>query len=424
MTEHFVVLVTTSPSLHPSTRELATRLACRGNAVLLFLHIVPFSGSDGEAMLYSAVGVMSGTHEAWLGRQVPSRAEVRYRHRLAAGDPEQIVARFVAEHEVDLVVAEQPPRRWLSPALWRGFAERLVWQMPCPVVISGPRFLRSMPSPPPPAPRGLTHTNAADLLRTTVEARVEAVRCWMDHMADAVHRVAQSLVVRDAAASVGGTGLFDARVEQRLRVALDEHQWALHAQGWQLSVGEHSWGSGLVMPRLGSGLAAFLDRVHEHGSSTSLPLAVDVELDRLVLLAGAMVGGDGGLLLLAFDAETDFLRILGQPGPFPSFETYAFDEAGVMLSNSRFPDQLLQAGLLPAEGQQTPLRLRVAEPSDEPKERWPLTRMAEQATRQRDGFDTRGYRDYRGAQVVGAWRWVPEYGFGVTAELDRAAAYA
>ena len=61
----------------------------------------------------------------------------------------------------------------------------------------------------------------------------------------------------------------------------------------------------------------------------------------------------------------------------------------------------------------------MAEPSEGPSEQWPLTHMARQAIRRQDGFDTRGYLDYRGTLVVGAWRWVAAYGFGVTAEVDQ-----
>jgi hypothetical protein len=136
---------------------------------------------------------------------------------------------------------------------------------------------------------------------------------------------------------------------------------------------------------------------------------------------------------LTLDAGRDFLRILGQPGPDPSIETYAFDADGLMLSNSRFPEELRRAGLLPDDRRlQTPRRLRISDPgtdltSDGAGREFtrspdlPLTRMAQSATAGEDGRDFEGYRDYRGVEVIGAWRWVPEYGFGVTAEMDRAA---
>ncbi len=423
MKDHYVVLVTTAPSLHPSTRQLATRLAHRSHAVLLFLHVLPFRRSDGEAMLHAAAELRGGHDEAWVRTLTPSDAGVRFRHRVEAGEPEEIVARFVEAHNVDLVVAEEPPRNWVSEALWRGLAERLIRQVDCPVVIGGPGFLRTAPPAPLPARSPLADTTVAEMLRAMVEARVEAVTCWMDHAADAARRVANAPTV-DLAATLASRagGRIDRRLERRLQVEMEEHRRALQAASWQLVVGPHGWSSDPALPLNDPALARFLARVHQRGHSTSLPLAVGKAHGGLVVLAGATVADGQGTLVFAFDAESDFLRILGQPGPHPSFETYAFDDRGMMLSNSRFPDHLLAAGLLPS-GHQTPLRLRVAEPSDGPVEAWPLTRMAQQATHHHDGFDTRGYLDYRGTPVVGAWRWVAAYGFGVTAELDRDAAY-
>ena len=50
--------------------------------------------------------------------------------------------------------------------------------------------------------------------------------------------------------------------------------------------------------------------------------------------------------------------------------------------------------------------------------------MAALAIAGQDGIDIDGYRDYRGVRVIGAWKWLPEYGFGVVTEVDSAEAYA
>jgi hypothetical protein len=245
----------------------------------------------------------------------------------------------------------------------------------------------------------------------------------MDRSAQSVARIAASDTLQ-AVVRIAGAGSTDAGLQRRLLVELDEHQRALRARGWRLATADQAWGNNDLVPPDGAALAAFLQRVQSSGCSTSLPMALDDDLQRLAILSGAqVVSRAGGLLVFAFDAQDDFLRILAQPGPLPTFETYAFDAAGVMLSNSRFPDHLLASGLLTAEGEQTPLRLRIAEPSDGPVEAWPLTHMARAATSHQNGVDTRGYLDYRGTRVVGAWRWIPEYGFGVAAEVDHAAAY-
>ena len=34
-----------------------------------------------------------------------------------------------------------------------------------------------------------------------------------------------------------------------------------------------------------------------------------------------------------------------------------------------------------------------------------------------------GYRDYRGVKVVGTWKWVDDFDFGITTEIDVADGY-
>jgi PAS domain S-box-containing protein len=59
-----------------------------------------------------------------------------------------------------------------------------------------------------------------------------------------------------------------------------------------------------------------------------------------------------------------------------------------------------------------------------PRDKQPLTRMAQSATAGKSGSDLDGYRDYRGVPVVGAWLWDGEYGFGITTEIDVEEAFA
>lgn len=425
MKDHFVVVVTTAPMLHEPTRELATRLAVGANAVLYFLHIVPLRRDDGEGMLHAAVDLAGSGAEAWLRRQRPAASNVRFRHRFLTGEPEELVAQFVAQHDVDYVVVEEPPRGKISELLWRGFAERLIRGLSCPVVIGGPRFLSAPGTPQVVTTAALPATTVSGLLNAMVDARVQSLRRWMDHAADSTERVVTSRTVQRFAqlAARDRRMVMGADVEL-LRVELDEHRQALRAVGWQLTVNDATWSNQMCEPLAGGAHAAFVERVNANGHSTSVPLPVDGPGDRVVILAGARVAAQGeGLLVFAFDAEEDFLRILGQPGPLPSFETYAFDGDGLMLSNSRFPDHLCKVGLLPAEDVQTPFKLRVAEPSPSPRADWPLTKMARRAVQNEDGSDTLGYLDYRGTSVVGAWRWLAEYGFGVAAEVDHEAAF-
>ncbi|HEY6546957.1 MAG TPA: serine/threonine-protein kinase, partial [Vicinamibacteria bacterium] len=100
----------------------------------------------------------------------------------------------------------------------------------------------------------------------------------------------------------------------------------------------------------------------------------------------------------------------------------------------RFTDQVQELGLLPPEaGGRTTAVLEVRDPGSAllpgaahatPQKTWPLTWAVAEAVAGRAGVNANGYRDYRGISVVGAWEWLPEWGFGVVTEIDRDEAYA
>jgi hypothetical protein len=131
--------------------------------------------------------------------------------------------------------------------------------------------------------------------------------------------------------------------------------------------------------------------------------------------------------------EDQFTRILQVVRFGQSGETYAFDRNGLLLSQSRFDEDLKQLGLLadlPESRSILTVEIRdpqvnVAEgnrPSLRRAEQ-PLTRLAADAVQGKDGFDADGYRDYRGVPSVGAWRWLPDYDFGIATEVDAAEAF-
>jgi PAS domain S-box-containing protein len=112
-------------------------------------------------------------------------------------------------------------------------------------------------------------------------------------------------------------------------------------------------------------------------------------------------------------------------------ETYAFDRNGLLLSDSRFSESLREIGLLTPGHSDLTLELR--DPGVDladggrprlPRKDQPLTRMAQSATRGESGSDLKGYRDYRGVPVVGAWLWDDALGFGIASEIDVDEAYA
>ncbi|GAA4461953.1 serine/threonine protein kinase [Novipirellula rosea] len=140
-----------------------------------------------------------------------------------------------------------------------------------------------------------------------------------------------------------------------------------------------------------------------------------------------------GVLGMQIRPEREFTQILqlGQVGS--SGETYAFNSEGLMISNSRFDEELILLGLLPdREQSQSMLELRVRDPGvdmtrgERPEVRrsqLPMTKNAAEALAGNSGIDVDGYRDYRGVAVIGAWTWLPKYGIGVTTEVEAAQAF-
>lgn len=134
------------------------------------------------------------------------------------------------------------------------------------------------------------------------------------------------------------------------------------------------------------------------------------------------------VVALRIRPDQDFSRILNVGRYGKTGETYAFDDRGVMLSQSRFEDQLKTLGLLPDQDHvRSVLAVEIRDPqvdlttgarSTLRRAEQPLTRMAADAVAGNKGIDVVGYRDYRGVPSLGAWEWLPEYSFGVATEID------
>jgi serine/threonine-protein kinase len=160
----------------------------------------------------------------------------------------------------------------------------------------------------------------------------------------------------------------------------------------------------------------------------------------------APIRSDSGapVAALAMGVETDreLETIFSAARPGNSAEAYAVSDDGLMLSSSRFSDELIAAGVLPATGTASSAFLvPVRDPGGElaqghvPKleaAARPLTQAAALAVAARGkmtDYDRRGvitepYRDYRGSEVIGVWRWLPDYDFGVIAEISTSEAFA
>jgi len=148
------------------------------------------------------------------------------------------------------------------------------------------------------------------------------------------------------------------------------------------------------------------------------------------MFLAAPVREEGGnviaVMTLRFNPAHDFSRVcrLAQVGR--SGETYAFDRAALLISQSRFEDNLVQIGLLP-KGKSSILSVRISDPGanlleghqpSTPPDKQPLTYMAASAVSGLAGINADGYRDYRGVRVLGAWLWDERLNIGLATEID------
>ncbi|MDC0336161.1 transporter substrate-binding domain-containing protein [Pseudodesulfovibrio sp.] len=180
----------------------------------------------------------------------------------------------------------------------------------------------------------------------------------------------------------------------------------------------------------------FLDQVFQ-GKTIFIP-PIKVENDHegehgkgvlsLVSMVAPIKGVDGqviGALILNYDANEDYQRIISLGRVGSSGETYAFDKNGSLVTESRFNDLLQEMGLV-EEGQAGMLHLRIADPGGNLLEGHaldkdsvlPYTLSVQSALGRQSGLNIEGYRDYRGVTVFGAWLWDEELGLGMVTEID------
>jgi|GEM_PF-1236372 len=140
-----------------------------------------------------------------------------------------------------------------------------------------------------------------------------------------------------------------------------------------------------------------------------------------------------GVLALRMFPEEVFTNIFEIEHEGKTGEIYAFNSSGLMISKSRFESQLKEMGVIKNTDEiNSILNVRLHDPgidltlerqSNGTNREMALTRMAKSALKGETGYDFDGYIDYRGVDVVGAWSWLPEFGFGVANEMDFDEAY-
>jgi PAS domain S-box-containing protein len=201
-----------------------------------------------------------------------------------------------------------------------------------------------------------------------------------------------------------------------------------------------------LLERVFKGQIIFVPPVHLSNSATISGNGSDDVLPTMYF-AGPLQNADGeivAVMLQQIDPAKGFSKVLQFSRVGESGESYAFNSAGILLSESRFDHHLREIGLI-APDHHGILTIEIRDPGGNMVEGFrpdlnrslqPLTLMAQNAiamqgrgVHKRAGINENsietnlnGYNDYRGVPVVGAWLWDAGLGFGIASEMDVAEA--
>jgi len=298
-----------------------------------------------------------------------------------------------------------------------------------------------------------TRGELAARLQTLLQADVNALRLWFTERQYAAKSFASDARVEAAIMQLAALAqdpratpqsLADSAPAQTLRHYLQPLLEAQEYLGYVVVAPDKrilaTTGPEEIGVRAPTAYNLFLNKVLEGQLATSRPFVSQTNLSRRVegptmfVAAPIKTTNDvvAAVLGLRMRPEKEFTSIfsvaqIGQTG-----EAYAFDRSGLMLTATRFDQSLKTLGLIPPGRTNTAiLNLKLLDPEGElhpgvphpkPRSQLHLTRMAASATMGNNDFDVRGYRNYRGLKVIGAWAWLRDCGMGVAAEqsLDEA----
>jgi tRNA A-37 threonylcarbamoyl transferase component Bud32 len=271
----------------------------------------------------------------------------------------------------------------------------------------------------------------SDARSLAADVRIEAAIVELAEIAK-ITNVSQELLTNSAAAKT---------LQQHLRPVIEAQRYldyVVIGADKRILASTHPRVVTRTAPR---GYDSFVDRALRGHSSVSRPFAREATLSQRAegptMFVVAPVNPAGGkavaVLALRMRPEEQFSQIFSVARMGDSGEAYAFDRRGIMLTASRFEDELKRLGLVPKEPEATAiLNLRLLDPEvnmergEQPKKArrdMHLTKMAAAAVLGDDGVDVVGYRNYRGVKVVGAWAWLPEYGIGIATEVSTEEAF-
>jgi eukaryotic-like serine/threonine-protein kinase len=292
-----------------------------------------------------------------------------------------------------------------------------------------------------------TRAELAARLKTVLNADVNALRLWFTEREFDAKSFASDARIQGAIAELAALAK-DTNVTS-VALANSAAARALHAQLQPLLEAQDYLAYVIVSPdkrilaathpdvvgaRAPRSYDLFLNKALDGQLAASRPFARRLDLDEQVegptMFVAAPVKSTNGdviaVLSIRMRPEKEFSSIFSVARMGETGESYAFDRTAHMLTVTRFDPELKTLGLIPPGRENTAIlnlklldpgqELRPGDPPGKPRDQLNLTRMAASATLGESDYDVRGYRNYRGVEVVGAWAWLHDYGMGVATE--------
>ena len=245
-------------------------------------------------------------------------------------------------------------------------------------------------------------------------------------------------VIRQALIKMFQQKNISAQQRFKLRLLLAERIFPQHYSGFYLigknrhmlvSMKENETGMDapapalLAIKRLQEGEPSVITHAFQYHGSISMWL-----LKPVMDMQGSIIG----YFALGLGQEHQFTATTLNSGTiYESGETYLVDAQGHMLSESRFQHELVDIGLLKT-GQSSVLNVSVVDPGISLKARsktffasaeLPFTVALQNVLKTHEaGWNTNGYRDYRGIQSIGVWQWDDYFNAAIITEMDKSEA--
>lgn len=301
----------------------------------------------------------------------------------------------------------------------------------------------------------------ADKLQTILDADVTALELWMSERKSTAQIWARQADVRRTVTELVAIGQSKDEPRAELLESSALRQLREELQSFGSKPGEEGFA---VIDRSGLVLAAERDKnvgIHlrfsdidtlaptfEGTTTITKPFPrgafapnQEIDMGSPVVWVSTPVRDQTGSVIAALGfgmrADHQFTRILSVARIGKTGETYAFDEQGFLISESRFDDELRSKGLIPADpNSRSIFHIQIRDPGTGSPSRdlanRPLTKLATAAissrndsgSTQKKGVILTPYRSYRGTEVIGAWIWLDGFKIGVATEVEQSEAFA